>query len=76
MRNNLWKLLIVNLGFITGIYLSKINNGKTRTVCEVSSELIIKTPERCHRLHSCVFVFNFEQVSHIVLAFPMFPWNK
>ena len=29
-----------------GIYLLKVNNRNTRTRCEISSELTIKTPER------------------------------
>ena len=27
----------------TGIYLCKVNNGKTRTTCKISSKLVIKT---------------------------------
>ena len=40
-----------------GIYLLKVNNRYTRTRCEISSMLIIKTPER--RL-------NFKHISHFV----------
>ena len=29
-----------------GIYLFKINNGNTRTMCEICSKATIKTPER------------------------------
>ena len=29
-----------------GIYLLKVNNRKTRTRCEICSELTIKTPEQ------------------------------
>ena len=29
-----------------GIYLLKVNNGNTRTRCEIFSKLMIKTPER------------------------------
>ena len=30
----------------TGIYLFKVNNGNTKTMCEICSKLTIKTPER------------------------------
>ena len=29
----------------TGIYLFKVNNGNTKTMCEICSKLTIKTPE-------------------------------
>ena len=29
-----------------GIYLLKVNNGNTRTMCEICQKLTIKTPER------------------------------
>ena len=32
--------------FPAGIYLFKISNGNIRTMCEICSKLIIKTPER------------------------------
>ena len=50
------------------IYLFKVNNGNTRTMCEVCSKLTIKTPEwrlRC----SGFFIINFEHISHLVLVF-------
>ena len=31
----------------TGIYLLKVNNGNTRSFCEICSKLTIKTPEQC-----------------------------
>ena len=43
------------------IYLLKVNNGNTRTMCEISSKLT---------------VVNFEHVSHIVLVFPLLTLNK
>ena len=33
--------------FLADIYLSKVNNGNTRVMCEICSKLTIKTPERC-----------------------------
>ena len=39
-----------NNGFISlfpgGTYLLKVNNGNTRTICEICLKLTIKTPER------------------------------
>ena len=32
--------------FLAGIYMFKVNNGNTRTRCEICSKLTIKTPER------------------------------
>ena len=33
------------------------------------SELTIKTPERCHRRRSGVFIVTFEHISHLFLVF-------
>ena len=57
--------------YLTGIYLFKVNNGTTRKMCEISSKLteivivIVLVP-----------FFSFEQVSHIVLVFPLLSLNK
>ena len=60
-----------------GIFLFKVNNGDTRTVREICSKLMIKTPERRQwRPCSGVFIVNFEQVSHIVLVFPLLTLSK
>ena len=48
-----------------GIYMFKVNNGSTRTICEICSKLAIKTPER-YGHHSGVFVVKLEQILHIV----------
>ena len=40
-------------------------------MCEICSKLTINTPEW---RHSGFFVANFEQISHIVLAFPILIW--
>ena len=50
------------LGYPGGIYLLKINDANTRTMCEVYSKSTIKTPERCQLPHSSVFIANFEQI--------------
>ena len=45
------------------IYLFKVNSRNTGTMFEVCSKLKIKTPER-QRL-SGVFIFEFENISHV-----------
>ena len=58
------------------IYFLKVNNGNTRTMCDISSNLTIKTPER-HQWHSSgVFGVNFERISRIVLVFSLLTLNK
>ena len=46
-----------------GIYKFKVNNRNTRTRCETSSKLTIKTPEQWQWHHSGVFIVNFEHIS-------------
>ena len=58
---NVWWLLLLP----TGINLFKINKGNTKTICEICSELKIKTSERHRRLHFDVFIVNFEHKPHI-----------
>ena len=41
----------------------------------ICSKLTIKTPERLQRYY-CVFIINFEQISHIVLMFSLLSLNK
>ena len=55
--------LIVNTN-PAAIYLFKVNNGNTRTECDICSELTTKTPER-------MFI-----VLHILLMFPLLTLNK
>ena len=43
-------------------HIFKVNNRNTRTRCEMSWKLTIKTPEWCHWHCSGVFIVNFEQV--------------
>ena len=47
----------------------KVNNRDLRTRSEISSELTIKYPERCHWCRSGVFIVNFEHISHFILVF-------
>ena len=59
-----------------GIYLFKINNRNTRTICEIYSMLTIKTPKRRQWRRSGLFIVNYEQNSHIFLVFPLLILNK
>ena len=60
----------------TGNYLFKVNNGNTRTMCEIWSELTIKTPELRQWRRFVVFFVNFEHISHIVLVFSLLTWKE
>ena len=51
--------------------LVQINNRNIRTMCKICSMSKIKTPERRQWRGCGVFIFNFEQISHIVLMFPL-----
>ena len=43
-----------------GIYVFEVNNGSTKTMCEICSKLTIKTPQRSHLLRFGVCIVNFE----------------
>ena len=58
-----------------GNYLLKFNNRSTRTRCEISSKLTIKTPKRRHWRRSGVFIVNFEHISHHILVFLLLTLN-
>ena len=47
----------------------KVNNGNTRTRCEICSKLTIKIPERRQWRRSGVFIVNFEHILHLILVF-------
>ena len=59
-----------------GNYMFKVNNRKTRTRCEICSELTMQTPERHQWCGSGVFVVNFEHISHLVLSFLLLLLSK
>ena len=67
-RNSKIELFVRYLDIPAGIYLLKVNNGNTRTRCEICSKLTIKTPERRQWRRSGVFIVNFEHISHFVLV--------
>ena len=61
---------------VEGIYLFKFNNRNTLTMCEICSNLTIKTAE-WHQWRRCdVFIANFEQISRIVLVFHCWLWTR
>ena len=59
----------------SGTYLFKVNNENTRMLCAICSQFAIKTPE-WRRHCSGVFIFNFEQIAHIFLVFPLFTLTR
>ena len=52
------RLIRVATPYQTGIYLSKVNNGNTRTRCEICSNLTVKIPERRQLRLFGVLTFN------------------
>ena len=63
------KILVakINLVGIESQPALKVNNGNTRTMCEICSKLTIKLQERRQWHLSGVFVVNFEHILHIIL---------
>ena len=55
------------------IYLLKVNNGNTRTRCEICPKLTVKTPE--HSGCPGTFIVSFEHISHLVLVFLLLTLN-
>ena len=53
-----------------------VNNGKTSTVCEIYSNLTIKTPERRHWHRHGDFIVKSEQILPFVLVLPLLILNK
>ena len=64
-------IIIVIIIYEIGLSLLKVNNGSTRTMCEVCSTLPIKTPEWRYWRGSVVWILNIEQVSHIIMVLPL-----
>ena len=74
----LFLVLTLNMDFLaTQVFtFFLINNGNISTICEIFSNLTMKTPE-WHQWHrSGVFIVNFEQDLPIVLVFPLSTLNK
>ena len=55
------------------IYLFKLNHGSAIAMSEICST---KTPEWRWWRRSGIFIVNFEQISHIVLVFPLLFLNE
>ena len=57
--------------YLPGIYLLKVYNRNTRTRCEISSKLTIKTPERRYDMETSpsplICIANHIVINHIVL---------
>ena len=45
-------------------------------MCEICLKITIKTIERHHWRCSGLFIVNFEQISHIILVFPLLTLDK
>ena len=52
------------------------NNGNIKTMSEIYSKLITKTPERRQQCRSGVFTVTFKLISHLVLEFLSLILNK
>ena len=63
------KIYRVDSDIQAGNYMLKVNKRNTRTRDEISSKLIIKTPERRHWRRFGVFFVIFELISHFALVF-------
>ena len=60
---------ICKLKNAANIYFSKFNSKTTQNRCEICLKLTKITPELRQWSHSGVFIYNFEQISHIYLVF-------
>ena len=58
------------------IYLSKANNGNTKTMGEICLKFKIKMLERLQWRRYLVFIVNLEQSSLIILVFLLLTLNK
>ena len=54
----------------------KVNNRNTRIRYEICSKLTIKISEWRHWRRSGIFIANFENISHLVLVFPLLSLGK
>ena len=71
-----FRKILTNSLIPAGIYFFKINNGNTRTLCEICSKLTIKTPKQRYWGRSVAFLVNFEQNLGIALLFLWSTLNK
>ena len=76
-KNYLWsELLRQEHSDPVGSYMVNVNIRSTRARCEICSKLTIKTPEQRHWRCSCVFIVNFEYISHLVLVFRLLTLSR
>ena len=61
--------------FLVGIYLFRVNIRNTSRIKEICSKVAIKTTERRQKRPS-FFIVKCEQISNIVLMFPLKPLSK
>ena len=59
-----------------GIYLFKVNDGYTRTMCEICSKLTIKTPERRHDVFLVSLLLTFNKFHTLFLCFHCWLWTR
>ena len=59
-------------------YFLRVSYGNTSSMCEICSNITIKTPDWRHWWRRCsgVFIVNFEQTSYIILVFPCWVWAR
>ena len=71
-------VLIIMLNIVpAGIYyMIKVNNGETRTICEVCPKLTIKRLGWRQWHLSDVIIVNFDLIWHIILVSPLLTLNK
>ena len=73
----LWKskcLLSEVLLYQVGVYLFKVNNENTKTICEINDE--IKLTEQHQRAHSGILIVNFDHISHFFQFFYFLLWTN
>ena len=74
-----WRYKIGTLarnGFPAGNYMFKVNNRNTRTRWEICSKLTAKISERRYWRRSGIIIVNFEQISDLVLVFPLLTLSR
>ena len=59
-----------------GIYLFKVNNKNTRTMCEICPKFMIKTIEQRHWHCFGIFIVNFEKILHNCSSVSIVPFEK
>ena len=60
-----WKIHLI------GIYLLRVSTENTRVICKICSKLTIKIPGRSQWRHFEIINAKFQQISYIILVFPL-----